>query len=74
VLLDYIPTDKEMQASTIARKRQEYLDMVKHYFGSEEGGATRSEMSTYEKKAMKQIKIDVFRTIPEMKVFAQPRI
>lgn len=33
LLLDYLPTDQEMQRETIKRKREEYIDMVTHYFG-----------------------------------------
>lgn len=33
LLLDYLPTDSEIQRETINRKREEYSDMVLHYFG-----------------------------------------
>lgn len=51
--------------------------MVEHYFGSDtliaiEGA--KPGMSAAEKKQMKQIKIDIYRTIPEVKIFAHPRI
>jgi hypothetical protein len=29
-----MPTDQEMQRETIGRKRDEYRDMVLHYFGN----------------------------------------
>lgn len=34
LLLDYIPNDQEIQEETINRKREEYTDMVEHYFGN----------------------------------------
>jgi len=34
LLLDYLPNDQEILNETIARKREEYTDMVEHYFGS----------------------------------------
>lgn len=33
LLLDYLPIDQEIRQETIRRKREEYADMVNHYFG-----------------------------------------
>lgn len=33
LLLDYQPNDLEIAQETLARKREEYTDMVEHYFG-----------------------------------------
>lgn len=67
LLLDYQPADQEMAIETLSRKREEYTDMIEHYFGiigfdSVQELMTKKEMSQYEKKSMKQIKIDVYRT------------
>lgn len=72
LLLDYLPTDTEIQGETISRKREEYQDMVLHYFGEVQFHSVtdikmgkKGEMSAYEKKSMKQIQIDVYRTQPD---------
>lgn len=31
-LSDYIPIDQELREETLARKREEYIDLVSHYF------------------------------------------
>ncbi len=33
LLSDYIPIDQELREETLARKREEYADLVSHYFG-----------------------------------------
>ena len=53
LLLDYLPNDQEIQLETIARKREEYTDMVEHYFGcimfdSLQDLFKKREMSQYE--------------------------
>ncbi len=68
-----------MAIETLARKREEYTDMIEHYFGiigfdSVQEILSKKEMSTYEKKSIKQIKIDVYRTQPEVKVFSSQQI
>jgi hypothetical protein len=67
LLLDYIPNDQEMQEDTHKRKREEYNDMIEHYFGrisydNLQDLFKKREMSAYEVKSIKQIKIDVYRT------------
>ena len=32
-MLDYLPIDQEIREETIKRKREEYADMIVHYFG-----------------------------------------
>ncbi len=69
-MLDYVPLDRELQAPTIKRKRAEYLDMVKHYFGTTRAlDYDKKDMSAFEKSNMKQIKKDVDRTLPEINLF-----
>ena len=60
LLLDYMPQDQEIRSETINRKREEYADMIKHYFGNiqftsvQDIRAVRNqELSQYEKKSMK---------------------
>jgi hypothetical protein len=51
LLLDYLPNDSEIQTETLARKREEYSDMLEHYF---QGASClqdlfkKREMSAYE--------------------------
>lgn len=33
LLLDYMPIDKEFREEMLSRKRQEYFEIVKNYFG-----------------------------------------
>lgn len=72
ILCEYYPVDQELRESTLARKRSEYTDLVQHYFGRvpqfedtvEMLSLRVDEMSQYEVKNFKQIKLDVFRTQP----------
>ena len=66
LLSDYIPLDQEIKDDTLARKREEYINSITHYFGDQSLEATVPElhskiedMSAYEKNNFKQIKIDV---------------
>lgn len=77
VLSDYIPVDQELRKDTLERKREEYTDLVKHYFGGAQVTdtvdhltATIEDMSQYEVKNFKQVKIDVHRTQPEVQLFS----
>jgi len=77
LLSDYIPIDQEIKEDTITRKREEYVGIVRHYF--EEATMEQTvqdlankieDMSTYETLNFKQIKIDVYRTQPEVELFS----
>ena len=53
--------------------------MVTHYFGKTTYSSVqeinnKTDMSQYEKKSMKQIQIDVYRTQPDLKLFSTPHI
>ena len=68
-LSDYIPVDQELREDTLKRKRSEYGNLVKHYFTQaspedtvEQLGGQIEEMSAYEIKTFKQIRVDVHRT------------
>jgi hypothetical protein len=57
-----MPLDKEIRSKTLIRKREEYADMIKHYFGNIQYTSVQdirairnSDLSPYEKKSMKQI-------------------
>ena len=68
-----------MVKETLSRKREEYTDMIEHYFGiigfdSVQELLSKKEMSQYEKKSIKQIKIDVYRTQPDFKIFSTQQI
>lgn len=86
LLLDYTPIDTGQLESTLERKRQEYYDIVNKYFGDFDNTSVANlvqdgqskpvhrhkllSLSEFEKKNFKQIKIDVLRTQPDLKVFA----
>lgn len=66
-----------MREDTLARKREEYTDLVSHYFGKCSPEDTIdmllkkvSDMSSYEMQNFRQIKIDVIRTQPEVNLFS----
>lgn len=77
LILDYIPVDSELHTDTLERKREEYSVLAQHYFGTTNITDTvdqlaervESMFTTYEIKQFKQIKIDVHRTQPEVKLF-----
>ena len=57
-MLDYIPNDQEILVDTLTRKREEYNDMVEHYFGgisyeNLQDLFKKREMSAYEVKSIK---------------------
>ena len=73
--------DQELRKETLARKREEYADLVKHYFGGAELTDTVElltdkiqGMSPYEVKNFKQVKIDVHRTQPDIALFSTPAL
>jgi hypothetical protein len=79
LLSDYTPLDSELREETLARKREEYADLVSHYFGDysprdniESLMKKVEEMSSYEIANFRQIKIDVIRTQPEVLLFSLP--
>ena len=81
LLSDYIPIDQEIADDTLGRKREEYIGMVRHYF---EGATIETtvqdlankveDMSSYETLNFKQIKIDVYRTQPEVDLFSSQQM
>jgi len=81
ILSDYIPIDQEIKQETLARKREEYTGIVRHYF---EGATMETtvqdlankieDMSSYETLNFKQIKIDVYRTQPEVELFSSQQL
>lgn len=81
LLSDYTPLDQELREETLARKREEYADLVTHYFGDysprdpiELLVKKVEEMSSYEVTNFRQVKIDVIRTQPEVLLFSLPCI
>ena len=68
----------------LTRKREEYFQIVKNYFGDFSNEAVQEllnqdnknqissakiQLSDFEKRNLKQVKIDVLRTQPEIAVF-----
>lgn len=77
LLSDYIPIDQEIKEDTLARKREEYISIVNHHFDEARMDSTVQDlahkiqdMSSYETLNFKQIKIDVYRTQPEVELFS----
>lgn len=85
ILLGYLPTNKSRQSSTLKRKREEYLDglsvvssQIKFSDDSPSNGSSASiasasnSNSNRDKQLYHQIKIDVKRTNPTIKLYAYP--
>lgn len=81
LLLGYLPTNRSRQRSTLKRKRQEYVDGLNNItieFNDESPtndstvSLGNSTTQNKEKQLYHQIKIDVKRTNPTMKLYAYP--
>lgn len=85
ILLGYLPTNKSRQASTLKRKREEYLDglavvnsQIKFSDDSPSNNSSGSIASASnsnvnrDKQLYHQIKIDVRRTNPTIKLYSYP--
>ncbi|CUM56044.1 unnamed protein product [Debaryomyces fabryi] len=85
ILLGYLPTNKSRQSSTLKRKREEYLDglsvvnsQIKFSDDSPSNNSSASlssasnSNSNRDKQLYHQIKIDVKRTNPTIKLYAYP--
>jgi TBC1 domain family member 2 len=66
-----------LREETLTRKREEYADLVSHYFGEytprdtvESLSKKVEAMSSYETANFRQIRIDVIRTQPEVVLFS----
>lgn len=71
LLMGYLPCTVERQKQTVARKRQEYIDLVKSCFEPAEG----EEVSSARDPAIyHQIHIDVPRTNPAVAMYQNPTI
>ena len=77
LLSDYIPIDQEIKEDTLSRKRDEYIGIIRHYFEEVNKDQTVADlaakiedMSAYETQNFKQIKIDVYRTQPDVELFS----
>jgi hypothetical protein len=66
LLLGYLPLSRERQASSIAKKKAEYQACVAQYFGGRAGGVGKSDA---EQALLRQVKVDVPRTNPEVPLF-----
>ncbi|CAK9441376.1 uncharacterized protein LODBEIA_P52440 [Lodderomyces beijingensis] len=80
LLLGYLPTNRTRQSSTLKRKRQEYLDGIKGVQIDFTENSKTSTSSTNvnngsrENQIYHQIKIDVKRTNPTMKLYAHDSV
>lgn len=87
LLLGYLPTNRSRQASTLKRKRQEYVDGLSNVSSQilfEENGlsdnssgqqvdsSNRDNSLNKEKQLYHQINIDVKRTNPSLKLYSYP--
>ncbi|GMH40299.1 hypothetical protein BSKO_08203 [Bryopsis sp. KO-2023] len=64
LLLGYLPPNRERQASVLARKRKEYLNMVPEYYD-----IANNQRSEEELGALRQVAVDVPRTAPGVPFF-----
>jgi hypothetical protein len=73
LLLGYVPPNKERREQVLARKRQEYKELVPEYYECAAGAAT-GVRSPEEETALRQVAVDVPRTAPGVGFFHQPRV
>jgi hypothetical protein len=69
LLLDYLPTNSERRDSALAKKRQEYADLIVNMYNVSE-----DLRSDYERAVHKQIRTDVPRTNPNVPIFQNAHI
>lgn len=75
ILLGYLPTNKSRQLSTLKTKRQEFIDGINATsIDFDEDGTSNFKDNSKEKQLYHQIKIDVKRTNPTIKLFASPQV
>lgn len=75
ILLGYLPTNKSRQLSTLKTKRQEFIDGINATsIDFNEDGTSNFKDNSKEKQLYHQIKIDVKRTNPTIKLFASPQV
>ena len=78
LLLGYLPTNKSRQGSTLKRKRQEYMDGLGsvtiefHEDPPENNSSVSLSNVNRDKQLYHQIKIDVKRTNPTIKLYGYP--
>ncbi|GAB4813408.1 hypothetical protein N2152v2_000454 [Parachlorella kessleri] len=70
LLLGYLPPSRDRRQQILARKRQEYRDMVPDYYDI----ASSSRSSEEELGALRQVAVDVPRTAPGVPFFHQSRL
>eukprot|EP00891_Asterochloris_glomerata_P001979 jgi/Astpho2/1979/e_gw1.00038.107.1_t len=69
LLLGYAPPNRERREQILARKRQEYRDMVPEYYD-----VAMSSRSEDEVGALRQVAVDVPRTAPGVAFFHEPAV
>jgi hypothetical protein len=78
LLLGYSPPSSNRRDSVLARKREEYRDLVNRYYIDLSTNGLKPEwvatLSNQENGLIHQIRIDVPRTLPHNPLFTDPRI
>ncbi|WEJ94233.1 GTPase-activating protein [Yamadazyma tenuis] len=81
ILLGYLPTNKSRQSATLKIKRQEYLDGIKlmqnsvNFDNDDSKSMSSSSLNlNRDKQIYHQIKIDVKRTNPTVKLYGHPEV
>eukprot|EP00850_Spirogloea_muscicola_P015061 SM000112S24003 [mRNA] locus=s112:376666:379781:+ [translate_table: standard] len=69
LLLGYVPPNADRREQVLARKRREYRDCVPQYYDIPSTERTDEELHT-----LRQIAVDVPRTVPDVKFFQQPAL
>eukprot|EP00920_Eleutheroschizon_duboscqi_P026049 GHVT01064506.1.p1 GENE.GHVT01064506.1~~GHVT01064506.1.p1 ORF type:complete len:348 (+),score=16.96 GHVT01064506.1:332-1375(+) len=67
IMLGYVPVAKARREAAVERKHQEYSDLVQEYY-------TKDSHADTEMRILRQIRVDLPRTLPGSTLFAQPRI
>mmetsp|Transcript_39993 Transcript_39993/g.89703 ORF Transcript_39993/g.89703 Transcript_39993/m.89703 type:complete len:448 (+) Transcript_39993:122-1465(+) len=75
LLLGYLPSDTRRRDQTLSRKRREYQDAVAQFYGNQGAGDENGRASeSGEQRMLRQILVDVPRTIPGVPLFHQAKV
>ncbi|KAI9908994.1 hypothetical protein PsorP6_014884 [Peronosclerospora sorghi] len=69
LLLNYMPSKRDRQGAMLARKRQEYVELLQQYYYIPD-----AERGTREQTTLRQILVDIPRTNADVKLFQSERI
>ncbi|CAE8596494.1 unnamed protein product, partial [Polarella glacialis] len=74
ILLGYLPPVRDRQGPGIAKKRDEYEELRRRHYQSEDGSGELGPHDAESGATLRQIRVDIPRTSPGLPIFSHPRI